>query len=284
MQIVIALAALAAAAWIGAGLYNGLKVRAYTVRTGKVTGRVRLCLVTDLHSCDYGEGQEKLTRAIDEGRPDAVVMAGDIFDDKLKDENVEELLGSLAGRYPVYYVTGNHEYWSGAEAFRRKMDALKKYGVCVLTGRYEVLEAKGQRIAICGAGDPAGENTKGLTGAEWPCGFSEQLDRAAEAKGTGLYTVLLCHRPERFEEYAGRGFDLALCGHAHGGQWRVPGLINGVYAPDQGLFPRLAGGRYVRGGTTMIVSRGLARESTRVPRFYNPPEVVMVDIVPESGE
>ena len=66
-----------------------------------------------------------------------------------------------------------------------------------------------------------------------------------------------------------------------GGQWRIPGLINGLIAPNQGLFPKYAGGMYdLGGGTAMIVSRGLARESTRVPRLYNPPELVVVDVVP----
>ena len=90
----------------------------------------------------------------------------------------------------------------------------------------------------------------------------------------------MTHRPERVSDYAGSGFDLVLAGHAHGGQWRLPGLINGVLAPNQGMFPTYAGGRYEIGGATLIVSRGLARESTRVPRLFNRPELVVVDIEP----
>ena len=62
------------------------------------------------------------------------------------------------------------------------------------------------------------------------------------------------------------------------GQWRIPGIRNGLWAPNQGLFPAYAGGRYELDGTVMIVSRGLARESTRVPRFYNRPELVMIEL------
>ena len=83
---------------------------------------------------------------------------------------------------------------------------------------------------------------------------------------------------------AGRGFELVLAGHAHGGQWRLPGLLNGLFAPDQGLFPTYAGGRYALGDTTLLVSRGLARESTRLPRFYNRPELVMVELRPGLEE
>ena len=58
------------------------------------------------------------------------------------------------------------------------------------------------------------------------------------------YTLLLSHRPEEYQLYRSLGFDAAFSGHAHGGQWRLPPLINGVYAPHQGIFPSHAGGFY----------------------------------------
>ena len=77
-------------------------------------------------------------------------------------------------------------------------------------------------------------------------------------------------------------FDLILSGHAHGGQWRIPRILNGFLAPNQGFFPKYAGGKYDFNHTTFIVSRGLAKESTRIPRIFNPPELVIVDILPAS--
>ena len=68
-----------------------------------------------------------------------------------------------------------------------------------------------------------------------------------------------------------------LSGHAHGGQIRLPGIVNGLVAPNQGLFPKYAGGEYKENGQTMIVSRGLGFDA-RVPRIFNPPEIVVVDI------
>ena len=91
------------------------------------------------------------------------------------------------------------------------------------------------------------------------------------------YSILVTHRPERVESYAASGFDLIVAGHAHGGQARLPGLINGVYAPNQGLFPNYAGGMYVlTAQTSMVVSRGLCRNV--IPRIFNPPELVIIDI------
>ena len=93
--------------------------------------------------------------------------------------------------------------------------------------------------------------------------------------------MLLSHRPERVEDYLAYDFDLVLSGHAHGGQWRLPGLVNGLLAPDQGFFPAYAGGLYrLDENTDLVVSRGLARESTRVPRIFNPPELVIIDVTP----
>ena len=110
--------------------------------------------------------------------------------------------------------------------------------------------------------------------------WQSQLEDVTAALEGDVCSILLSHRPERVADYTGRGFDLVLSGHAHGGQWRIPLLGVGLIAPNQGLFPRYAGGTYNLEGTTLVVSRGLARESTRIPRLYNPPEVVVVDLVP----
>ena len=109
--------------------------------------------------------------------------------------------------------------------------------------------------------------------------IEEQLSKAETAANLENFTVLLSHRPELAELYSTYPFDLVLSGHAHGGQWRIPGILNGLYAPHQGLFPEYAGGRYEFAQQTFIVSRGLARESTKVPRIFNRPELVIVDVV-----
>ena len=86
--------------------------------------------------------------------------------------------------------------------------------------------------------------------------------------------MLLSHRPEYFTQYADLGFDLALSGHAHGGQIRLP-FAGALYAPDQGWLPRYASGMHVRRETRMIVSRGLGNSWFPI-RFLNRPELVVV--------
>ena len=72
-------------------------------------------------------------------------------------------------------------------------------------------------------------------------------------------------------------FDLVLSGHTHGGQVRIPLLVNGLFAPDQGWFPQYAGGLYEVGETSLVVSRGLSYYP-RLPRVFDPPEVVVIDV------
>lgn len=260
------------------GFYNALAVRRYTVEAPEIAGPVRIALITDLHSCAYGRGQQELLDAVDAEAPDLILLGGDIFDDNLPDDNAEIFLRGIGGRYPVCYVTGNHEYWSGEAGFARKTAILEECGIVRLSGETFTVEAGGSRITVCGVDDPYSwadcygftERTEGS--------FRDQVAQAAAQADKDAYTILLTHRPELPDVYSQYGFDLVLAGHAHGGQWRIPGILNGLWAPNQGLFPPYAGGRYEQNGTVMIVSRGLARESTRLPRWYNRPELVIVEL------
>lgn len=239
----------------------------YEVESDKIHAPVRLALVTDLHSCDYGEGQETLLEAIRQANPDAVLLGGDIIDDDLPRDKGEEFVTLAAKAYPTFYVSGNHEYWT------KDMDGIKEFirdaGAVVLEGACQTLTVDGQTIQICGVDDPEGVGEQG---------FAAQLFQAFQETDPTLFTVLLSHRPECIDQYRKYAFDLVLSGHAHGGQWRIPGLLNGLLAPNQGFFPDYAGGRYDFPGCTFLVSRGLARETTGIPRLFNPPELIILDI------
>lgn len=260
------------------GFYNALRVQRYKIDAAGIDAPVRIALISDLHSCRYGEGMRELIDAVDAEAPDLIALTGDIFDDDLPDDNAEIFLRAVSGRYPCWYVTGNHEYWAGREAFARKMAILEDCGVKRLSGEAETIDLNSAVLTLCGVDDPASARFAATDRTCAANGFEGQLLNVRQQTEDAAYTILLCHRPESFDRYAELGFDLVLSGHAHGGQWRVPGILNGVFAPDQGVFPRLAGGLYQKNDTTMIVSRGLARESTRVPRIYNRPELVIIDL------
>lgn len=248
-----------------------LILRTYTVVSPKLTAEVRLAVVTDFHSSDNAE---KVAAMVASCAPDAVLLVGDLFDDDTANRPTERtlsLMRQLSAQYPCYYVSGNHEAWTG------EMDALyqqtEEAGVTVLRMSSGVLTVRGQRIALCGVPDPYEMVFSGAPDTE------EQIRQAMENADSADFTVLLAHRPELLAKYAQFPLDLVVSGHAHGGQVRIPGVLNGLYAPNQGWFPKLAGGAYTQDGTTLIVSRGLAVR-TRLPRIFNRPEVVLVRCVP----
>lgn len=248
-----------------------LILRTYTVVSPKLTAEVRLAVVTDFHSSDNAE---EVAAMVASCAPDVVLMVGDMFDDDTANRPTERtlsLMRQLSAQYPCCYVSGNHEAWTG------EMDALyqqtEEAGVTVLRMSSGVLTVRGQRIALCGVPDPYEMVFSGAPDTE------EQIRQALEDVDSADFTVLLAHRPELLAKYAQFPLDLVVSGHAHGGQVRIPGVLNGLYAPNQGWFPKLAGGAYTQNGTTLIVSRGLAVR-TRLPRIFNRPEVVLVRCVP----
>lgn len=248
-----------------------LKTVMYTVETGKLNRPIRLALITDLHSCSYGKEQKTLIRAVEEQKPDIILFGGDIFDDERSYKNAELTLQYFSAQYPCYYVTGNHEFWS--EDIETILTIVESYGITVLRGDCTTVEVQGQSLRLYGIDDPDVTLYCGGT-----TNILQQLNGFQDSMEPGYCNVLLSHRPELTDIYKRYGFDLVLSGHAHGGQWRIPGVLNGLYAPNQGLFPEYAGGRYEFEWGTMIVSRGLARESTPVPRIFNRPELVIVDV------
>lgn len=250
-----------------AGLDQRLIVRTYMVESDEVTAPIRMVVAADYHGCDYDGG---LLPAIEALGPDVVLLPGDIFDDDMPWAPSETLVRDLAARYPCYYVTGNHEYWSGkAEEICR---IIEDAGATVLNAGCAELNVNGQHINICGIPDPYST-----------VDTEEALTRAAADIRQGAFTVLLSHRPELIANYASmNAFDLVVSGHAHGGQVRIPFLVNGLFAPNQGWLPQYAGGLYEVDDTVLVVSRGLARESTRLPRIFNRPELVVIEICPEG--
>ena len=231
----------------------------YTMTSHKLSHPIRLALITDLHSCKYGN---TLIDAIKKEQPDILLLGGDIFDDQISDKNTVHFLEGITTKYPTYYVTGNHEYWSGRVDEMKSI--LKSFHVEVLEGKTKQIRLHSQIISIRGIDDQCSHN------------YKKQLNQLHT--NNNYFSLLLAHRPSYIKDYLKYDYDLILSGHAHGGQWRIPYILNGLFAPDEGLFPRFAGGIYQFPHTTFIVSRGLAKESTRVPRIFNRPELVIVDI------
>lgn len=239
-----------------------LQVTRYTLSSEKLDRPAALAVVSDLHNSFFGDHQEELVEAIRTANPDAVLFIGDMAEDLQGLAGTRALVHALDGEFPIFYVSGNHECISGE--LEQIQAELRGMGVQVLEGESAYLS---EDIRIAGAADP-----QCLYRQEW----LDQIDALRASDDT--FTILLSHRPDRIESYS-EGFDLVLCGHAHGGQVRIPLLLkNGLWAPNQGWLPKLTAGVHAAGEGKMIVSRGLSKGFP--PRIFNRPELVIVQLDP----
>lgn len=261
-----------------AAFWQGLTVRHYVETTDKVLSPIRIAVLTDFHDSSYGKSEKTLIAAIKKQDPDLILLVGDIADDERSHDATEQLLSAIGSEYTCYYVTGNHEYWSNE--INAIKDMIRSYGVTVLEGDSKIVQVGEQKIRLCGVDDPDGFRSAYHTDHDAAESWQDQFNACKAQTGDDIYSILMSHRPELVEEYQDSGFDLVVAGHAHGGQFRIPGILNGFYSPNQGYFPKYAGGRYELGNTTMIVSRGLSK--SRLPRIFNPPELVIMNIKPAN--
>ncbi len=249
--------------------------RVYSVATAKINEPLRIALLTDLHQTRYGEKSERLIAALEKSSPDLIVFGGDMTDMRADLAVFRNLLDQLGKRFPLVFAAGNHEVWT--EQLLEIKQMVKAHGGTVLDGVCEDLEFRNQKITVCGLDDPAVGSQRYMTQLEKV--FSSEREPQA-------FSLMISHRPEwrRIEPFVEKGFDLILSGHAHGGQIRIPGLLNGIFAPGQGFFPKISGGEYHHQQTVQIVSRGLTRDSFGFPRIFNQPELVLIDLIPQPNQ
>ncbi|MCI8590267.1 MAG: hypothetical protein HFE77_06100 [Clostridiales bacterium] len=228
----------------------------YVIRHRKITKKTKIAFLSDLHS----EHPHGLERAVENHAPDLVIIGGDLFDRRAANEPALQLMDSLTENYACFYTPGNHELYIKE---RTELYAtLRNLGMTILDGQSTPFTTdKGQRLWITG-----------LTRREQSAKQSAPPD--------DLFHILIYHYPEKVLSWAGGTFDLILSGHEHGGIWRTK-QINGLLG-HSGLFPKHAGGLYQEKGTTLVVSRGLTSRIIGLPRFGNPPELVMVELLPEN--
>lgn len=256
--------------------YCGITIKKYTVKTDVFNkeSSIRILVIADLHNNVFGSGQQSLIQKVKRQNPDLILLAGDITDDKIKKDGTRLLLTEICKTAPVYYVEGNHEGFD--IDVETVYEQIRSYGATVLSDSYERIIINGNEIIIAGVRDPYNPR---YTDPHYIQGkVMEDIFGSLDA-ADGVYKILLAHRPEFIDnDYSKYPFDLVVSGHTHGGQVRIPFILNGIYVPGQGWFPKYAGGRYDHDGLVHIISRGLATGYSKVPRIFNPPELVVINI------
>ena len=241
-------------------------VQTYQIEDERITDDVRIVVVSDLHSALYGAGQSDLVDAIAEVNPAVVLLDGDIFHHHGDNKNAVTLLNALSKRFTCYFILGNHEYQTKQIGWVKRQ--IEEAGIRILDGDSVDVTAGKTTVRLYGIDDGHGGKVR----------QQAELARAGKERDDGVYSILAIHVPNDIKNILPLGFDLMLSGHTHGGQIRIPGILNGLYAPGQGMFPKYGGGRYDFGRQTLIISRGLAKRPYWLPRVFNPPELVVVTL------
>ena len=249
------------------GLRNGLKppmlkrVEIPLERWPAALDGFRIVQITDIHIGPILDRRfaQHLVERVNALDADLVAVTGDLVDgsERLLHDEVEPFSG-LRGRYGVYFVTGNHDHYSGASAWSERA---RELGMRVLRNeRVEIRVGPGDDFDRVGDFDQVGvfdlvgvdDHRGDVFGREG----GEDLDAALSGREPGRPTVLLAHDPSTFKRASRMGIDLQISGHTHGGQiWPFHGFVRLV-------IPFVAG-RYRRGSAELYVSRGTG--------FWGPP-------------
>jgi len=233
----------------------------------------KILQLSDLHSKSFGNDNDGLIKNINNIDPNIIVMTGDMRTNTPEDngEVLIAILEKLNGKYPVYYVTGEHEegkYFEDEnkymkegtkEAYEKK---LKELGVIVLNDEKSYLKHGESTINIYGLK----EKLKGSLDVE---------DRLGKPLSKEV-NILLAHIPDHFNKYTDWGADVIFSGDKHGGIIRLP-FIGGLVSSGGIFFPEYDGGVYESDNSTMVVSRGLGNYLINI-RVFNRPEIVVVTL------
>ena len=245
---------------------NTIQTEEFSVRSRRLPAEFsgfRVAVVADLHGREFGENNAELLQAVEAAQPDIIALCGDLIESDDQLQTVPPLAAGLTAIAPTFYVTGNHE-WALADT-AALLSVLKDNGVTVLGNDYRLLSLSGADIVVAGVHDPNG-----------PADMTtpEALTEAIRAQLGDPYILMLAHRNDALERWAALDVDTVLCGHAHGGIIRLPG-VGGLIGTDRQLLPEYTAGVFTLEGTDMAVSRGLG--CTGLPfRLFNRPELMVI--------
>ena len=224
-------------------------------------GGLRIAQLTDIHvGPTIGDGFiEELVRKTNALEPDLIAITGDLVDG-----SVEALadhvapLGRLRARHGVFFVTGNHEYYSGADAWNEHLGSL---GIRVLSNEHVTIEHRGAKLAVAGVND--------WTSGQF--GHGHDLEGALRGKEQGVPVLLLAHQPKHVDLAADHGVALQLSGHTHGGQIVPFNYLVGLVQP-------YVAGLHDHRGTMLYVSCGTGYWGPPM-RLGVPAEITQLELV-----
>lgn len=194
-----------------------------------------------------------MKQAMQMGKPDLVVISGDIIDDDQYLAWIKPVFSLLSWNIAAVAILGNHDWWQDADDVRKELTQL---GIQVISYEPAILHVRGQRMIIVGHEGPWFRPEPKLHGL--PEGFR----------------LLVSHSPDNINWAKANDFTLMLAGHNHGGQIRIP-IIGSMFVPSW-YSRKFDGGTFQEGPTTLHVTRGLAGKEPI--RFNCPPQISRITL------
>lgn len=264
-------------------LYSNLAltVSRYTLRSEKVDSAIRIVFLSDLHGREFGTDNERLLKKIAGEKPDLIALVGDIVNNNATADEIGHMCGFIqrvSEIAPVYYSLGNHENSYLRSHETDLLERIRRSGAVVLESEYLDVEIHGIPLRI---GGYMGYYRQPIMTTSDPEQVDRELAFADAFEATDRFRLLLNHIPTMWLDWSGINrypVDLVLSGHYHGGLIRIPILERGVIVPNARLFPPYTKGQFEGSEATCVLTTGLA--GSKWPRFFNPPEIVAVDILP----
>ncbi|EPX57091.1 metallophosphoesterase [Cystobacter fuscus DSM 2262] len=214
--------------------------------------------LTDIHVGPFIQRRymDELVRRTNALRPDLVAITGDLVDGDVPTLGAHvAALGALRSRFGGFFVTGNHDYYSGDVEWVAFLESL---GIQALRNRHVRIGDAGGSLDLVGVDDWSGGKRFNRRGYD--------LDQALEGRDPDRAAVLLAHQPANFPVAAARGIDAQISGHTHGGQ--LPPMTFLI-----GLEWEYTAGLYQHGDSRIFVSRGCGFWGPPM-RVGSPPEIV----------
>lgn len=217
---------------------------------------VRIALLADLHTKEIGTRERRVLAMLEREKPDLILIAGDLSNGHGRPADVAPFLRRLSAPLGVIAVPGNWDYWRGGPGA-----GIAQYAAAGATMLRDEIATPRDDLAIAGLDDT-------LQGSPDPA-------KVLASAPAGKALVVLMHEPGLFDGIAGHA-PLALAGHTHGGQGRLPLWGALTTPPGSG---RYVDGWYERDGSHLYVTRGLGT-SIIAARFFCRPEVTLLTIQP----
>lgn len=228
---------------------------------------LRILQITDFHSLPNDRQVDQIVALAAEASPDVVAITGDLVTTQDADyTQVERLFAGLARTHNnVFVIWGNHDHWNHG-GLQRLRALVEKYRFVLLDNSALPLDGPWGSLDVIGTDDY----------------YIGQGDLPAALAGTRpeAFRLVLTHSPDAEQALRGSGVDLAICGHTHGGQIRLPG-IGALYIPGE-WWPEYHKGAYDLDGVPLYIDSGVGTTGPQL-RLFNQSQITLYEVRPRPA-